>query len=270
MIDIYSKIFKDIFNACEPYLKHDYLNVRGDNSGNNKYCFYSCKKVFEETIKVLDKSRYNGEIIFPENIVFDIHNIYSTDEIVKTSMCYIKQKITIKDGIIKLSNARETDKKERIILFPIDGIYSFSCGNSDFSMVLILEEKNEDEYKIKNISVFNPIRNDIFVFDANDGCKFNDKKIAMDNVYGDNQTNIIFVNDGTSKFSFDLTKLSQMTNNLFISKSIFSSIVELLTTNKNMCIYKINQNVLPFVEFMCNISLLNTRNVGEHIVIEKK
>ncbi len=274
MADLYSHIFCDIFNNCVPFFMHDFLNIRCTGEGNKKYCLFTYKKIFEETIKVLDKSRYNGEIVMPKNIAFDSNNIYSVDEIIKTSKCFIKNNIIVNsDNIIKLKNSRETPKKERIFLLPIDGIRSFLNGNSDFSMVLILQEKNkknDNVFDVKSISVFNPIRKDIFTFDEIDGCKYNGKKISFDDFYKDAYVDMIFVNNMKQKNVFDLTKLFQISEGLSISDSIFSSLVALLTTGKNFCISKIDEDFTPFIEFMTKKSLLSMVKIGAYVAIGKE
>lgn len=271
MADLYSHVFSDIFKECEPYFIHDFLNVRCTGNGNKKYCLFTYKKIFEEAIKVLDRSKYNGEIVIPEFIVFDSNNIYSTNEIINTSRCFEKGKIVIKDRIIKLANARDTDKKDRIFLFPIDGIYSFSNGNSDFAMVIILLQKKEekDAFEAKSISIFNPICKDVLVFDDIDGCKYNGKKISFDGIYSDNCIDLVYVNNAIQKTSFDLTKLAKI-GNLSISNSIFSALTELLVTNKNLCICKIDEDIFPFIEFATSKSSLILKKIGSHFIIGKE
>ena len=270
MVDLYSRIFNDIFHCCEPYVMHDFLNVRGNSDNKYKFCLFTCKKIFDETIKVLDKSKYNGEIVLQDNIVFDLNNIFSSNEIIKSSTAYLKKKIVLNNGIIKLANAREVEKRERIILIPIDGAFSFLCGNNNFSTVIILQEEVDGKFATKHISIFNPVRKDIRSFDVDDGCKYNEKKITNDAIYDSHENNVIFINDGSSQVNFDLTKLSQISTNLFFSKSIFSSLVDLMTTGTNMCVYKINKDNLEFVEFICKTVLFKTRKVGEHLIIEKR
>ena len=248
---------------------HDLLGVRGTGNGNQKYCLFTYKKIFEETIFVLDRSRYNGSLSLLDEIIFNDKNVYKTDEIVKSSNCFKKEKIIINNDEIRLSNARDIERKDKIILIPIDGISSFANGNSDFSMVLILQQWNDEtnNYEIKNISIFNPVRKDVFAFDMQEGCKYNGKKLSLDNVYNDTHIGIIFVNSAKDRISFDLTKLAQIGNSLSISDSIFSALVELFTTNKNLCICKIDNQLLPFVEFAVQNSLLKMEKIGSHYVI---
>jgi hypothetical protein len=272
MADFYSHVFNDIFNNCVSYFIRDFLNVRCTYEGNKKYCLFTYKKIFEETINVLNKSKYNGEIIMPKFVAFDPKHIFSVDDLIKTSNCFVKNKITVNNGVIKLKNAREMIKKDRIFLLPIDGIRSFAGGNSDFSMVIVLQSENKENtnvFDIKSILIFNPIRKDVFIFDNNDGCKYNEKKISFDKVYKESNIDVIFVKNAFQKNSFDLTKLSQI-GELSFSNSIFSSLVELLTTEKNLCVYKMDENLSEFVEFAIKKSPLIMKKIGLYSIIGKE
>ena len=269
MANLYSRVFEDVFTKCEPYLMHDFLNVRCTGEGNQRFCLFTYKKVFEEAILVLDKSKYNGELIIPSTISFSAKENYLTNEIITNSTCYKKEKIVVHENVIKLANARETERKDRIILIPIDGITAFAGGNADFSMILILQEEDEETrvFKIKSISIFNPVRKDILTIDEQEGCKYNGKKLSVDNFYKDKYIDTIFVNNANSVISFDLTKLAQIGKNLSISSSIFSALAELFTTGKNLCVCKIDDFLLPFIKFIVNNSMLKMEKVGLHYII---
>jgi len=270
MIDVYQRIFDVIFNSCEPYLVRDFLTVRGIGGGNKKYCLFSCKKIFDTMIEILNKSRYNGEIVLPKYITFNTKSVFKTNDIIKMSDCYVKNKIIINNDIIKLANARESAQKDRILLIPIDGINSFLNGYSDFAVILILQQQNENDKNVfdtKNVSIFNPIRKDIFTFSSEEGCKYNGKKISFDDISNENSIDAIFVNNQAEKISFDLTKLSQISENLYISNSIFSSLTKLLTTDKNLCIAKIEDDILPFVNFISKQSSFIMKKIGSHFAI---
>ena len=273
IVNIYSRVFHDSFSTCEPYIVHDFLNIGGTKAGNTKYCFFTYKKIFEEIIKTLDKSKYNGEIILPKQLVFNYDNIIPMSQIVNNSVCLLKNKITIQNDIIKLTNAKIADIKHRMFIIPIDGLSAFANGNSDFSIVFILQQElleNENQFELINVSVFNPIRKDITVFDKEEGCKYNGKKIALDDVHTEKRLDVIFCNNDEQKISFDLTTLAQKSNSLSLSSSIFSSIVNLLITNKNLCIAKINPEFELAVEFMCRHTLLTMHKIGNHYAIGKK
>ena len=269
MTNLYSRVFKDVFNACEPYVVHDFLNVCGTGEGRYKYCMFSCVKIVEETIKILNKVKYNGDLIIPNNIAFDTKNIIPPSNIIAETQSYKKNKIVLQNSVVKLANAKEVDRKDRIILIPIDGISAFANGNSDFSIVIILQQETESkgQFEVQNISIFNPIRKDIFEFNRNEGCFYNDKKIVINDLYGKNTLDVVFVNDAEQKMSFDLTKLSQTANVLNLSTSIFSSLTSLFITNNNLCVAKINKNILPFIEMACKFSLLAIEKIGSHYVI---
>lgn len=274
MDNLFSRLFADIFNSCETFILHDFMNLRNqDRNGNIRYCLSSCKKLFDETIAVLAKARYNGEIVLPKCIAFDYKSIFSTDEIVKNSVSYLKKKITTKGNIIKLSTARETEEKRRILFIPIDGITNFSNCIGDFSVVLVAQ-KEDDEKKClvtEYVAIFNPLVNDVFTFDLLNGCQQNGRKINNDTILKTNfDLKVIVVNDGSTRMSFDLTKLSQKVNSIFISASIFSSLVNILTTKNNLCIYKINEEYSEIIDFIVKIANLSQKKIGEHLLIGRE
>ena len=107
------------------------------------------------------------------------------------------------------------------------------------------------------------------MFDDIEGCKYNGKKISFDGVYSDNYIDLVYVNNATQKVSFDLTKLAKI-GNLSISNSIFSALTELLVTNKNLCICKIDESIFSFIEFAVSKSALILKKVGSHFIIGKE
>ena len=307
MIDVYSQIFANIFKQCSIYLNRDFASISSRNEYNDKniqYCLSSCKKVFEETIKKFDKSKYNGDIVLPDKIASDYKNIFSTNTtIVENSLCFQKKKIIINnDNTIKLANAREAGKNMRILLIPIDGFASFSRGIADYSIVLVLYEKksivsNDDKnfslndkkqnrqsnanikndeknnyFTIKNVSVFNVISDNIVTFDETNKCKLNEKKIANDNLSlrDVNTINSIFVTNNSQRIDFNLTKLAQISTFCCTSNSIFNSIVRLLTTQINLCVYHIDTELTSIIEFVANTSLLKTKKIGNHLIIGRE
>ena len=274
MENLFSRLFADIFNSCETFILHDFMSLRNqDRNGNIRYCLASCKKLFDEMIAVLAKSRYNGEIVFPKTLAFDYKSIFSTEDIIKNSISFLKKKIITNGDIIKLATAHETKEKMRILFIPIDGIASFSNCIGDFSVVLVAqkEDDNKNDFITEYVAIFNPLVNDVFTFDLRNGCQQNGRKINNDTILQTNlDLNAIFVNDCTTRMNFDLTKLSQKTNSLFISTSIFSSLVNILTTKNNLCVYKINNEYLDIVEFIIKVANLSTKKIGEHLLIGTK
>ena len=271
MNSLYSSLFADVFKACETFILHDFMNLRNqDKIGNIRYCLSSCKKLFDEMITVLAKARYNGDIVLPKTLSFDLKTFLSTDDFVRNSISFLKKKVVITGNIIKLSTARETKEKIRILFIPIDGITSFSNCIGDFSSVLVAQKEDDDKkcFITDYVAIFNPLVNDIFTFDLHNGYQQNGRKINNDAILQTNKDlNAIFVNDGSTKMSFDLTKLSQKTNGLFISTSIFSSLVNIIATKNNLCIYKINNEYIDIVEFIIKVANLSTKKIGEHLLI---
>lgn len=274
MDNLFSRLFADIFKSCETFVLHDFMSLRNqDRNGNICYCLSSCKKLFDETISVLAKARYNGEIILPKTLAFDYKSIFPTENIITNSISLLKKKIVTSDNTIKLSTAREVKEKMRILFIPIDGMASFSNCIGDFSVVLVAQ-KEDDERKCfitEYVAIFNPLINDIFTFDLQNGCQQNGRKINNDTILQTNlDINAIFVNDCSTRINFDLTKLSQKTTSLAISTSIFSSLVNILTTKNNLCVYKINNEYFDIVNFVIKVANLSTRKVGEHLLIGAK
>ena len=271
MNNLYARLFADIFKACETFILHDFMNLRNqDKSGNIRYCLSSCKKLFDEMISVLAQARYNGEIVLHKTLAFDYKTILQTDDIIKNSISFLKKKIVISGDAIKLSTARNTAEKMRLFFIPIDGISGFSNCIGDFSVVLVAqkEDDNKNDFITEYVAIFNPLINDIFTFDLQNGCQQNGRKINNDAILQTNlDLNTIFVNDCSTKINFDLTQLSQKTANLSISTSVFSSLVNILTTKNNLCIYKINNEYLNIVEFIVKVANLSTKKIGEHLII---
>ena len=271
MDGIYSQMIKDIFFNQEPYLFHDFLETRNYNGGYN-FCFNSCKKIFDETIKVLAKVKYNGEIVLPDEIIFDTEKSIKSDDLIKSSLSLQKQKIVYNNNIVKLFSSvynvfngkivkreHKFENRDRLWLLPIDGMSAFENGYSNFSVVIVLQQKDNDGvFQNQNVYIFNPIRKDIFVFSSTEGCKYNGKKICFDISYKTNTAlNTIIVKDDSFKCHLDVNNIIKTSSGCSFSTSIFSALVDLFTTNKQRIVYQINNNYLPLIKDICKIENLD-------------
>ena len=284
MNDLYSHIVKEIFLSQEPYLVHDFLDVR-NNNGSYNFCFNTCKKVFDETIRVLMKMKYNGEIVLPKELKFDKdHMIYGQD-IINKSIWLQKNKIINENGVVKLfasvynifngevvKREHTFENRDRILLIPIDGLKALANGLSTFSVVIVLQEKDDDGiFQTKSIFIFNPIRKEIFSFGLGEGCKYNGRKIVSDHMYSLNKKDwqIIFVNDSFEN-NVDLSKFVKSSDELLVLSSIFDAFATLATTHNDFILYNANVEYLPLIEFMCKTGNfeLNIEN-GVYKIVKK-
>ena len=105
MATLYNAIFEEIFKNCSSIVLHDFNQVKGITCQSNvsqfspivSFCMSTLQKMFDETIKVLKKTKYNGTIILPQNIYIDRQNRINLLDCVKTSHSAEKKYIIINE-----------------------------------------------------------------------------------------------------------------------------------------------------------------------------
>ena len=92
-----------------------------------------------------------------DNFVLDKYTKISSLEVINKSKSLLKKRINIEDNGIRLSNAREEATPSRITML-FDGISSFSNGIAGFSVILCLQEAdNNSEFKTQFVMSYDPI-----------------------------------------------------------------------------------------------------------------
>ena len=281
-INIYKSIFLDICQEVLPYIINDFTQLKGqkrENLYNDSFYYFTCSKIFDLVVKSFEKSGkkknsgflYNGVFYVQDKIFVDSNNFINGKNIIENSNSFKKKNIVYdKNGELRLQKAVEKHNlsDERIVVFPIDGLPSFISGFGDFSFCLCLQSKNEKNlYKNIMFVVFNPLQKDTLIINEIDGVLYNGNKIINNQMMKEKFISSIFVNDYHKKFSFDLTKLSQVSYRFTTSCSIFWSLSLLLITNFNLCIYDKNDELLEYVKFICKMSYLDIKEIGYHLLI---
>ena len=239
MSSIYKPIFEEIFNSSAPYIVNDFSKIKGQ-SGNSIQNFVSSTlvMVFDNTIKSLEKARYNGLLVLQDNFVLDKYTKISSLEVVNKSKSLLKKRINVEDEGIRLSNAREEATPSRIIML-FDGISAFSNGVAGFSVVLCLQEAdNNGEFKTQFVMSYDPITKETCSFDGNDGFRFNSIKIATDEITQEKIINSVIVNDYSSPFHFNINKMVEASNVCFVNNSFFNAFNLLMTTKINTMLFR--------------------------------
>ena len=152
MATLYNAIFEEIFKNCSSIVLHDFNQVKGITYQSNvsqfspivSFCMSTLQKMFDETIKVLKKTKYNGTIILPQNIYIDRQNRINLLDCVKTSHSAEKKYIIINEQneimltYPKMGERKSKKDNNRVVLLPIDGVSYFAFGIQDFLIVLII------------------------------------------------------------------------------------------------------------------------------------
>ena len=284
---MFSLIFEEIFENCRPFIINDFNGIKGqtnDSSGGKiNFCLSTYKKIFDETIKKLDKIKYNGSLFLAKEIYFDSNITFQTEEVIKKSTQIVKDKAKIINSTndfiysneIKLTKSLEhrenEDKNTRIVLIPISEISALYYGVDSFSVVLVYQARDQNGnhenniYTTKLISIYNPIQQSIYTFDLQKGCRFNGVKIVKNNITVNKKIASIFVNNYTSsekQLSFNITKLAQISNYFTTSNDIFSSICLLASTNINLCFCKIPDTYKELIDFMIKCAYLSIKQLN--------
>ena len=285
MATLYNAIFEEIFKNCSSIVLHDFNQVKGITCQSNvsqfspivSFCMSTLQKMFDETIKVLKKTKYNGTVILPQNIYIDRQNRINLLDCIKTSHSAEKKYIIINEQneimltYPKMGERKSKKDNNRIVFLPIDGVSSFAFGIQDFVIVLAQQELDDNNiYQTKYISFYNPLTKDVYNIDKDNGCSFNGKKITNDNILQvAKDLNSIFVNNYELPFSFDINKVASISNTFASSTSIFLSICNVLSTNTNLVIYKKSKDEIinTLIDFCINSSSLQSKTIGNHILI---
>lgn len=285
MATLYHAVFEEIFKNCSSVVLHDFNQIKGIscNSSSSQYssvlsfCILTLQTMFDEMIKALKKTRYNGTIILPQYVYIDKQNRINLLDCIKTSHSAEKKYIIPNEQneimltYPKMEEKRQKKDNNRIVFLPIDGMSSFTFGIQDFVIVLAHQELDDDNiYQTKYISFYNPLTKDIYSINKDNGCSFNSKKLTNDSILQvAKDLNSIFVNNYELPFSFDVNKVLSIGNTFTTSTSIFLSICNLLSTNANLVIYKKGKDEIinALIDFCINNSLLQSKMIGNHILI---
>lgn len=286
MANLYNAIFEEIFNSCGSVVIHDFNQIKGISYGSNSlqqtspiisFCISTMQKMFDEMVRVLKKTRYNGTILLPKNVYLDKQSSINSLECVKCSNSAEKKHIILNENgemmltYPKMDEKKHKQEKSRIIFLPIDGLSSFAFGIQDFVIALAYQEiDDENIFQTKHISFYNPLTKDLYNISQNNGCSFNGKKITNDNILQvATEMNSVFVNNYELPFSFDINKVAKISNTFSTSTSIFLAICNLLSTNTNLVIYKKGKDdiINTLIDFCVNNSSLQSRVIGNHILI---
>ena len=273
MSSIYKPIFEEIFNSSAPYIVNDFSKIKGQN-GNSIQNFVSSTLVmiFDATIKSLEKARYNGLLVLQDNFVLDKYTKISSLEVINKSKSLLKKRINVENNGIRLSNAREEATPSRITML-FDGISAFSNGVAGFSVVLCLQEAdNNSEFKTQFVMSYDPITKETCSFDGNDGFRFNDIKIATDEITQEKIINSVIVNDYSSPFHFNINKMVEASNACVVNNSFFNAFNLLMTTKINLliCLKPKGAEMFDLVEFCCKVSGLEIKEINGYLMIGKK
>ena len=274
MSNIYSQLFTEIFDVASRGLLHDFSDIKCQNDVNNTigFCCSGYSKVFDCVVRVLEKARYNGEIVLPERLAFAPNKVFLVSEILQNSSSVRKGRVKIEEsGAYRLENARpENDVKSRIVVIPIDGASSFLHGVNDFSMCLVYYEKYKDDadFAIKQVVIYNPILRDKCIFDEQNGMSLNNRKIVNSKILPDHAIRSIYVGSAEFPCAFNVGKLFSVSSYCTTSSSIFSTLTLLATTSFNLCIYRLSSDkmICDIVNFCIKIASLKAKNAGHHII----
>lgn len=274
MSNIYNQLFTEIFDVASRGLLHDFSDIKCQSDVNNTigFCCSGYSKVFDCVVRVLEKARYNGEIVLPEHLAFAPNKIFPVSEILQNSPSVRKGRVKIEEsGAYRLENARpENDVKSRIVVIPIDGASSFLHGVNDFSMCLVYCEKYKDDvdFAIKQVVIYNPILRDTCIFDEQNGMSLNNRKIVHNKILPDHAIRAIYTGSAEFPCAFNVSKLFSVSSYCATSSSIFATLALLATTSFNLCIYRLSSDkmICDIVDFCIKIASLKTKNVGKHII----
>ena len=281
MFSPYSKVFEEIFHRCSSYVCKDFSEIRGlnDRNGNESiynFCLSTCTKIFDETIRVLKKVKYNGDVLLSGDLFFDRTTNIKIQSCINTSISLKKKEIVIKNNsAILLSNAKldkDNKVKNRIILLPIDGISSFANGIPCFGIVCAYQQLENDEFITRQVVFFDPIKNDTYSFDDKNGCYVNNIKISNNKILQEKNVNSIYVETYKQVSSFNINKLNSISNTFIINNSIFYSICLLCTTKMNLivCLQDKNKIIHDIISFCIKSANLNIHEFNEYMAIGEK
>lgn len=277
----YSKIFDEIVNNISSYVCKDFNEIKGINTiedeANVNFCCSTCRKIIDETIRVLKKVKYNGSLLLANNLCFDKQTAININSCVFDCISFKKKDIIIdsSNNEIILSTARLPEDKKvknKIILLPINGISSFSKNIPDFAITFAYQELNEEnKYTTKQVVIYNPITRDFYSFEDNNCFSVNNIKLSIEQIIQERHINSIYVNNYELLASFDVNKLQSISNTFCINDSIFYSLCLLCSTKINLVVYPTGKDkiVNELIDFCIKSACLDCIKNSNYLAIGK-
>ncbi len=277
----YSKIFDEIVNNISSYVCKDFNEIKGINTiedeANVNFCCSTCRKIIDETVRVLKKVKYNGSLLLANNLYFNRQIAININSCIFDCVSFKKKDIIIdsSNNEIILSTARLQEGKKvknKIILLPINGIMSFSSNIPDFAITFAYQEIDEnDKYITKQVVIYNPITRDFYSFEDNNCFSVNNIRLPIEQIVQERHINSIYVNNYELYSSFDINKLNSISNTFCINDSIFYSLCLLCSTNTNLVIYPSGKDkiVNELIDFCIKSACLDYIKNGDYLAIGK-
>lgn len=287
MTTLYSAIFNQVFNSCGSYIVKDFSEIKGLQNRNQSnldklsplydFCEGTIRKIIDEVILVLDKSKYNGSLVVNDEMFLDREVKVNVDNCIKTTLAFKKKKISVneKNEIRSINAKEEKGVKSRFVLYPIDGLLAFVNGISGFMLVLGYQEYNSDtdKFETRTVQCYDPILQDVYSFSKQDGFYFNCKRLTKDAVLSEKNIDAVYVNDNLGNINFNITKLANASRSFFMLQSSFYALCLLNSTSINLVIFQKNSKIhseLDLFDFCTNSSSVEkTERQGLNILGSK-